>query len=809
LPLLVAALYRREGSFGRALGLLYGWNTLGAVAGALIGEVVLIEWLGIRGSALAAASLNGIACTCALLLRRRLDETGASAPTAPSAPLPRRAWALLAAAFLAGGILLALEVVWFRFLILFVHGTSFTFAVMLAVVLLGIGLGGLIGSLGIARSAGGQRNVAVVSLFCGVACLAAFASYGAILDGWNIEHSFGWSILFYAAPLMLPVATLSGVLFTLLGDALEHTAPAETRSAGLLALSNTAGAMLGSIVGGFVLVPWLGIGKSIHFLAAAYSLVALCAWLGSEHSARRTARVGGCAALLAAVTLLFPLGRFYEGYLGDKLSELTANGRYELVEIREGLTETIFYLRRSVSGYTLDYKMATNSYNMSATSLLAQRYMKLFVFLPVAIRPEPKSALLISYGVGMTAKALTDTKSLTRIDIVDISRDVLDMNSIVYPDPKDHPLNDPRVEVHIEDGRHFLQTTDRRFDLITGEPPPPVMAGVVSLFTKEFFQLIYSRLNSGGVASYWLPVHVLQPQERAAITAAFCSVFEDCTLWMGAKFDWILLGSAGELPLASKSAFTRQWRDPVVGPWLRNIGIENPAQLGALFMAGKDELAELTAGVSPLEDDRPKQLRAEYGTDDLLKDHRRLVDVKRGRAAFARSEFVSRHWPKALRKETLKWFRTRSAADDFFFQNKTQLAKRIPELHRLLNKTRLQTTPMLLLNTTPDKLRIAQQAADDGIDSAWVHMRLATGALAERRYAEAAARFEGARRANNAPEDALLLRIYALLMAGKTTLAAAHIQNDLMPRHQPGDRHFLEFVTNEFQDTLDRGNPPS
>ena len=108
-------------------------------------------------------------------------------------------------------------------------------------------------------------------------------------------------------------------------------------------------------------------------------------------------------------------------------------------------------------------RLLTNGFSMSGTATIMRRYMKLYVYLPFALHPDPKNALLISYGVGNTAKALTDSKSLERIDVVDISRDILELSRIVYPDPSEHPLRDPRVQVHVEDGRHFLQTTQRRF----------------------------------------------------------------------------------------------------------------------------------------------------------------------------------------------------------------------------------------------------------------------------------------------------------------------------------------------------------
>ena len=278
------------------------------------------------------------------------------------------------------------------------------------------------------------------------------------------------------------------------------------------------------------------------------------------------------------------------------------------VAVREALTETIFYYRRDVMEEPFYYRLVTNGFSMSGTSVDGQRYMKLFVYLPVALHPDMKHALLISYGVGSTAKALTDTKNLETIDVVDISRDILEMSSIVYPNPEEHPLKDKRVKTHIEDGRFFLGHTGRQFDLITAEPPPPKIAGIVNLYTQEYFMLILDRLSEGGIVSYWLPVHSLYEEDAKAIIKAFCNVFEDCSLWAGSGLDWMLLGSrdaAGPIPAA---LFTRQWHDPVTGPELKELGFEIPEQLGSLFMADSADLKALTENSLPLTDNYPLRL---------------------------------------------------------------------------------------------------------------------------------------------------------------------------------------------------------
>src|SRR6185503_11659685 len=164
---------------------------------------------------------------------------------------------------------------------------------------------------------------------------------------------------------------------------------------------------------------------------------------------------------------------------------------------------------------------------------------KLYVYWAMAMHPEARRALLVCYGVGNTAKALVDTRSLHSIDVVDISRDVLALSSVPYPPPAASPLTDPRVRVHVEDGRFFLSTTDQEFDLITAEPPPPMNSGVVNLYSREYFALLRSRLAEGGVVTYWLPVTQLSPAGAKSIARAFCDVFDDCSLWTGGGGDWM------------------------------------------------------------------------------------------------------------------------------------------------------------------------------------------------------------------------------------------------------------------------------
>jgi hypothetical protein len=414
--------------------------------------------------------------------------------------------------------------------------------------------------------------------------------------------------------------------------------------------------------------------------------------------------------------------------------------------------------------------------------------MSLFVNLPIAVHPGMKNALLISYGVGVTAKALTLTESLERIDVVDISADVLEMNRIVYPDPKELPLNDPRVHVHVDDGRYFLQTTDRRFDLVTGEPPPPKIAGVVNLYTREYFDLVRDRLSEGGIATYWLPVHGLLPADIRAIIGAFCDAFADCTLWGGAGLDWMLVGTRDAVGPVSEEEFARQWHDPAVAPRLREIGLERPEQLGALFMAGPGDLAKIRAGAPPLTDDYPKRLSDRQAPVETLRAaYRPMMDTEKAWLRFASDEVVTRLWPPELRIATLPYFQTQAGINAFFLGDVVGEEGELATLRGLSDDAALPTFSRWQLGSAVRQEQLARQADAAGNRDPRLHYYLGVGALVDRSFERAADHFGKLRHTSQWAPQVEFYEAYALCRSGQRERA----QPALSPGRWSPDRWYL------------------
>lgn len=799
LPVLVRALSARDPNFGAVLGRLYGWNTLGAVAGALAGETVLIARLGIQGSALAAAALNGLAA----LLAAVLAWSGSPAAPAPSdtgsrRPLNTRGRRLLLAAFLAGGILLGLEVLWFRFLLLFVFASSLTFAIMLAAVLAGIAIGGLVGAFWMRRRADVAEFVPFLALAAGIATVLTYATFlQSLPQAENNYFTTDRAIALRAIRLMLPVSFLSGLLFSLVGRCLQVETGGDARAAGLLTLANTVGAMLGGLLAGFLLLPVLGIERSLWVLAVTYGAVAIATAPGRsrESPPRQTVLTAMVVVLFAAVTGLFPFGLMQRRYLPLAAARWTGDGA-RVVAAREGLTETIQYLRKDLWGQPVFHRLVTNGFSMSSSHFSSARYMQLFVYWPIALHPEARRALLISYGVGCTARALTDTKSLESIDVVDISREILEMGQLVFPPSERPPLADPRVRVHIEDGRFFLMTTGRRFDLITGEPPPPKNAGIVNLYSREYFVLMRERLAEGGVATYWLPVYQLELADAKAVIGAFCDAFEDCSLWSGFGTEWMLVGTRHAAAPPSEEAFRKQWSDPVVGPAMAEVGFETAEQLGTTFLADAADLREFTRGIAPLEDDHPFRLSRRLPAA-LDPAYLPFMDPERARGAFERSALVRRLWPPGLRESTLRAFEQQRLLNRYFMQRWDLPLGGLPELTEILTRTALKTPVLWLLMSSAREQLIAADAEQRGLNDPLLGELQGIGAMAERDYARAEERFRSVQAAAAEPDRLARLRVLALALAGRRAEAERAIA-DAAPLASDRDRDAWSWLTDTF-----------
>ena len=733
LPLGVRILARSETT--GALGLLYAANTLGAALAPMIAEYYLIGALGLRGTALAASALDLLAAALALRLPRAA-EPGRATSTGYSAWHVRP----LIAAAAAGALALALEVVWFRLLVLHAPGTDETFALLLMLMLAGIAIGGLVARL-------------LARLHCGPVAAAASAAVG--LGYWLASAGAKQGdIVRHAAALMLPAAILSGSFFTLLGAELRGATQDPLPAIGRLTFANTLGAAAGAAIGGFVLLPGLGIEKSLFVLAMGYVLL-------SALFIRRGARWPIVASLSAAAALLaFPFG-YMARHLDNAVAVYKAVDGAVVAHVIEGPTTTLQALRTDRFGEPAHWRLVTDNVSMSGTGRDAVRYMQFFAWLPLALRPEPRRGLLISYGAGNTARALLDEPALKELTVVDLSPEIIAASRLIHG--RADPLNDPRVHLVVDDGRHFLRTHDEQFDLITGEPPPPAMAGVVNLYSREYFAMLAARLTPGGLATYWLPVQQFQPAGAFAVIAAFCDAFPDCTLWSGAKYQWVLMGGHGFHQRPSANAFARPWMRPESAARLEASGFEHPAQLGAAFLADAEQMRRWLTGIPPVTDDHPKRMRmAEFFSEATSDEYAGILNPQAAAENFQHSRWIGAYWPSEFAALALQFYRVQ-----WIFNNDLppSLPARLAQVDTFLRETRLVTPVLWLLDTDMTELAIIerQRAAEGGKSRPEHAYARGVAALARGNYTNAAALLREAAQSGN--ERAGVIAAYAACRA--------------------------------------------
>jgi predicted membrane-bound spermidine synthase len=726
----------------KSLGTLYAANTFGACVAPLLAEYHLIAALGLSGTAAVASALDLVAAALASMgaaAARPADP----APSPGHQSSPRR---LLAVAAVSGGIALALEVVWFRLLLLYEPGTDRTFALMLTILLAGIAAGGALAPL-LARIR--------------FAWMPALCSFAVVLGYALTRPDSGWDLIPNAIMLMLPTAVLSGALFTLLGAELRASLANPQAPIAQLVCANTLGGACGSALAGFVLLPHLGMETSLLALAAGYAALPLL--LVRRPISWKPMLPAGLAAL---GLLVFPLGRI-DAHLAQAASGYAVIDGGSVVEITQGPTTTLQLLRRERFGEPVSWRLVTDNFSMTGINRGALRYMQLFAWLPLALHPAPRRALIVSYGAGNTARALIEEPELQSLTVVDVSPEMLGASRTIHGARS--PLLDPRVRVVLEDGRHFLRTRREQFDIITGEPPPPAIAGVVNLYTREYFAAVADRLAPGGLATYWVPVNQLDPAGARAVIAAFCNAFADCSLWSGYRFEWVLLGGHAFASRPALERFARLWRDPSRAARIAASGFEHPGQLGATFLADATQLARWVGDTLPLDDDHPKRI----GTDSnprSLDDYMTLLEPPDIRRRFESSSWIAAHWPEELARATLPYFDSQPILNGQF----DEAAQDLFLVDSVLNKSDLHVPVLWLLDSdVPEQQALARrlrEAAPQALLRPDYAFTAGVGALAERKFAEAAKLFTAAAKA--APQQAGAPAAYAWCRAGRPKEAA-------------------------------------
>jgi spermidine synthase/tetratricopeptide (TPR) repeat protein len=408
-------------------------------------------------------------------------------------------------------------------------------------------------------------------------------------------------------------ALLMGFSFPLANAVIQRAERSVGRRAGVLFLSNTAGAVCGSLAAGFVLLPRLGIQGSATALTIAAALAMVPLYLAARGAAEGD-RLGAASPYVpAAIISAAALGLWVRLPSDFVIARALARPATErLVTLSEGLTEVIAVSDEPGKGRTL----FTNGHPMSSTARLSQRYMRALAHIPLLSTDAPETVLVIGFGVGNTTHAATLHPSIRRVDVADLSRGILEHSSY-FTDVNGDVLNDSRVAVYVNDGRHhLLMQPAASYDLITLEPPPIAYAGVAALYSKEFYALARARLKPKGFISQWLPAYQVPTATTLAMIRAFVEVFPQAVLTSGAEADLMLIGANdSRIEIDPTRLAAALASAPSVQADLQRLDLGSVREIVGTFVGSAQKLAEATRNSPPVTDDRPLQ---EYGVRSLL-----------------------------------------------------------------------------------------------------------------------------------------------------------------------------------------------
>jgi hypothetical protein len=642
---------------------------------------------------------------------------------------------------------------------------------MLAVVLAGIGLGGIAAGAAYRRGSRPGASLSILLLLSSIVTLLCYFCFQIsflprpdfYLDTWS-------EIGVLSLLLMFPVAFLSGILFPSIAATIQSGGRDRTNSAGLALLFNTAGAALGPLLTTFLFLPAIGFQRTLIVCAVAYLFLAVLSGERIGWSIRRGRGLATwtLAAVAIVLLVLFPRDRD-EAHFAHARQPFATDGA-RLVKKVEGNSDTLQLMRTDLLGQPLYYRLLTNAFTMSDTRFQNQRYMRLFAYLPLTLRPESEEALLICFGCGITADALLHDPHLKRLDVVDISKEVLNLAEDYVGPNYSNPLRDPRVTTYLQDGRFFLQASSRQYDVITGEPPPPKVAGTVNLYTEEFFQLMEKRLKEGGIATFWLPINQLKVEEAKAILRAFHNAFPNASVWANADYEWIMMGMKGPGRRLTTGEMQRWWDDPAARADLARIGVENPEQLPALFLMDASEIERLTSGILPLTDFFPKRLSdipaVPAETDRFAMEYMPASGAQR---RFRDSELMARLWPD-LGDKVDPYFVLRATR----YLSTTRDTNKMAELDTYLRNYSVRTPVLEVLGSDPLRLSIVREVTHA---TAAIPVEalpdLTAGAMARHDFEGASLFLEAKRSQGVADHKEILLLTYVYCMAGHVDKAEA------------------------------------
>jgi predicted membrane-bound spermidine synthase len=576
LPAAVRAVTVREDHQRRGVALLYGMNTLGAVVGVLSSTFLALEFFGTRKTLWLACLINIGTALSALALSRYAARRGGPASARQIARKAARskmrtaneqvrtasfpAYLLYAVAGIVGFAFFLMELVWYRMLSPILGGTTFTFGLILAVALAGIGLGAAAYALFFRRTQLSLHGLAFTGVLeaCCIAAPFALGDHLAVLAATlrqaNTAHFFGevWGWTVIASIVVLPAAFVSGLQFPLLIGLLGQGDEDVGKHVGLACCWNTVGAICGSLAGGFGLLPLLSAPGVWRLGAALMAVLGGSVFVYALQLARRRiwgiATVGAGIIAVGMIACPGPTTFWRHGAVGagrdarmrmltdpNDLLDWENEVRRSVLWEADGVESSVAIVGSDALAFHLNGMCDGNAIKDAGTQIMLG-------LIGGALHSQPRTAVVVGLGTGETAGWLAEVPSIEHVDVVELEPAVREMASRCREVNRD-VLANPKVRLIFNDAREVLLTAGQRYDLIVCEPSNPYRSGIANLFTREFYRAGHNRLNDSGMFVQWVQAYEIDPRTMRTLLATFKSVFQHVEVWQSKLGDLVLLGS--------------------------------------------------------------------------------------------------------------------------------------------------------------------------------------------------------------------------------------------------------------------------
>jgi spermidine synthase len=618
------------------LGFFYGGNIAGAVFGCLLAGFYLLRVHDSFFATFVAVAINGTVALAAVALsisrrfeiREELETKPAAAEKISAEPsiAKKNPWPVYVTIALSGLTAIGAEVVWTRLLTLTLGGTVYAFSIILAVFLFGLGIGSAVGAA-LARK---SLRPGILLGWCQFFLMAAifWTAYmlAESLPYWPIDPSLtanAWLNfqLDVARCLwaLLPATILWGASFPLaLAAAARGQDPA--RLVGGVYAANTVGGILGGIGFSIALIPWLGTQQSQRLLiviaaGAAFLMFAACTW----QFRRKLSPAGVIRGGLILAGLFFFTAALAK-HVQKIPDELVAYGRY--MPSRLGQSHVLYVgegMNNSVAVST-NYTTGVRNFHISgkieaSSEQQDMRLQRMLGHIPALVHPHPVSVLIVGCGAGVTAGSFTVVPGIEHITICEMEPLVPHISATYFGAENFNVLTDSRTKIIFDDARHYIFTTHDKFDIITSDPIHPWVKGSATLYTKEYFELVKSHLNPGGIVTQWVPLYESDAAVVKSEIATFFEVFPEGTIWSndqnGKGYDVVLLGQIGETKINLDELAQRLARKEYfdLSQSLLTVGFPTVADLFATYAGNAHGLAPWLADA---EINRDRNLRLQY-----------------------------------------------------------------------------------------------------------------------------------------------------------------------------------------------------